>query len=207
MKTVSSPPNFDQLVDEDSQATFTSRKLDLINALLVDPRLIPSDFKVAVVLVQFMNSETGMIFPTLETIADIVHMSTRNVEKCLVRLRQAGWLVWKRGNRQMPNVYEFDTKNVRAMLDYRTSIDDGRRERAALRRSRRSDRNGGSPQISPKGTTVPVATRTTVPVQTGTTVPSNTYMEHLNGTPEEEIAIEGEPLDSQYAATGKWVKK
>lgn len=203
MTTVSTPPDFDHSGDDGRRTSFTSWKLDMINTLLLDPRLQPSDFKVAVAVLQFMNGETGMIFPSQETIAEIVHMTVRNVGKCLKRLRQADWLSWERGNRQMSNRYVFETKNLNLMLEYRTSIIDNRRERAARRRQPRLDRNGSSSHKVPLGTTVPAATGTTVPLPTGTTIPPNTYMEHLDGTPEEERGIEREPLDSQYAARGK----
>lgn len=181
-------------------ATFTSRKLDLINAMLIDPRLKASGFRVAVVVLQFLNSETGQCNPALGTIAELVNLSVRTVENGLVSLRETGWIRWTRGNRQKSNHYQFDMTNVGAMLDRRTSIDDARRER----QRRRSDTNQISPQDFSTGKRVPASTRNLLQVSTRSGFPSNTSMEHRKGTPESGLGIE---QDDAVLSTGTRVSK
>ena len=132
----------------EKRASFTSRKLDVIDALLVDPRLSPADFKVGVALIQFLNGKTGALFPSNAAIAENVRLSERHVRTCLSKLRDAGWLRWRRGNRQLANEYQFDLTNLEAMLDYKLSMQEGRKERKAERARVASDRNHSSSRKS-----------------------------------------------------------
>lgn len=178
--TKRTPPDFDALDEKDRARSSTSTKLDYLNALSIDPHIKPSAFLVAFVLMSFKNGETGLCCPALETVAELVNLSVRQVENNLKELRTTGWLRWERGNRQKPNHYEFLMDNVGHMLDRRTSIDDARRER----RKMRSDAKQTSPPKRPSGNPSRVATSTQLPVATRTEVPTNTSVEHRKGTPE-----------------------
>jgi hypothetical protein len=91
---------------------FGTWKLDLLHAINSDPHLQPSDVAVALALVKHLSVKTFSAWPSQETLAEITHMSVRNVDKCLKRLRHAGWLQWARGNMQKSNVYSFDEYKV-----------------------------------------------------------------------------------------------
>jgi hypothetical protein len=169
-------------------ASFTSWKLDLLNAILIDPRVNHSSFRVAFALVQFMNAKTGLMCPAQETLAERACMSVRNVQDCLNELRETRWLNWTRGNRQQSNSYEFNSTNVSYMLDRRTSLDDGRRER----RKARVDAKALSRQKLLTRSVVHVAMRSPVPVPRRSGLPANTSMQHPEGTPEVEWAWEEE---------------
>ena len=176
-------PDFDKLRQEvETRKSFASWKLDLIDALTVDKRLQASDVRVAIVILQHMNSDSRLAFPSQERIAALSAMKEGNVVKCLNRLKAAGWIEWGRGNRQKSNRYEFNTSGLNAMLDYRTSVKHGFRERrlTAATAKVRTDLTS---------TRVKVANHTAVKVVTPTTVGSNTSIEHQKGTPEEPISM------------------
>lgn len=193
--TKSVPPNFDEIDSEAHIRNPTSEKLDYLNALSIDPDIKPSAFLVAFVLMSFKNGETGLCCPALETVAELVNLSERQVENCLKELRTNGWLRWERGNRQKTNHYEFLMDNVGHMLDRRTSIDDARRER----RKKRSDAKQASPQKRPNGNPLLVATRSQLPVATRTEVPTNTSVEHRKGTPEYLAGYDEDEVPSKAA--------
>jgi Helix-turn-helix domain len=116
----------------DEVQSFTSQKLDLLNAIGADPRLTHADFHVAFWLIQHVNSNTGQCNPSQKLIAEYAHMEERSVRGCIRRLCESGWLQKCRKGRGS-NHYRFDERNVSAMLDRLTSI----RDRLNLERSYR----------------------------------------------------------------------
>lgn len=159
------------------RARFGGWKLDLINALNSDPDLKPSDVCVALALVKHLNIGSFTAYPSQGTLAEITHMTVRNVIKCLERLRAAGWLRWARGNMHKSNEYRFDEHKVGREIARMKQDDKDRAARARTRRKPRSDMNQSSGLNE-------IATRTTVHVPTRTTVHTNTYKEQ--GCPEDD---------------------
>lgn len=106
----------------------TSEKLDWLNALRIDPRLRPSDYKVASALISFRNAITGVAYPSYETLADETCLKPETVRTCVKKLSEAGWIKVQRPKRSMPNVYKFSHEHVNAMLDRRTMLRDARAE-------------------------------------------------------------------------------
>lgn len=111
----------------------TSQKLDWMDALCIDPRLRPSDFKVAFKLMQFRNAQTGLCNPSYETIADETGLKPETVRACVRQLSKCGWIAVKRPNRSKPNIYRFLHDHVNHMLDRRIML---REERAEQRKER-----------------------------------------------------------------------
>lgn len=142
-----------------AQASFTSWKLSIIGAMMRDPNILPSDFRVGVALLQHMNAETGLLYPSQGLLAREVHMSPRNVRECVGRLRAAGWLRWSRGNRQRANEYEFAQDEIEAAQNHSDVV---------------SERNHSSSRDHKSD----VLRGTTVPLPRGTVVPPNTLREH-----------------------------
>jgi hypothetical protein len=137
-------PNFDKLEEKEKQRSFTSWKLNLLDAMSIDPRLKPFDFRLAFLMLQYMNGKTGKIFPSQETLAGLLNVSLDSVLRSIKHLKDTGWLTATRPNRQKSNHYAFETRNVNAMLDRRLSIEDAMREQrlsdpARLRPRERSD--------------------------------------------------------------------
>lgn len=55
-------------------------------------RLKPVDFKVAFVVMQYVNEKTGECYPSEKTIAHKCNLSVRHVRRSLNRLCETGWL-------------------------------------------------------------------------------------------------------------------
>jgi hypothetical protein len=109
-------------------ATFTSRKMDWLNALNFDRRRHPLDVTVALAIASHLNEESGTAWPSDETIAcEAGGISTRSVKYARQRLRKAGWLTWKRRARDT-NKYWLLIDKVEATLATRKAQADSRRE-------------------------------------------------------------------------------
>lgn len=162
-------------------ATAASFKFDMIDAMMVDDRLHPSDFKVGVALLQFQNSQTGELYPSQAALAETTGIAERTIRACLTKLRETGWLRWDRGNRQKANDYAFDDSNVAPMQNKRRQIEQARRRR-------KSEARGSSDRQSTATREVGFASLTgsPLPVPTGSPVPPNT----LKGTPFKEATDE-----------------
>lgn len=118
---------------EAHKRTSTSWKLDLLDAMSIDPRLKSSDFRVAYRLIQHRNAVTGLCNPSQETIADETGLKPRTIREAIKRLENAKWILVRRPNRSASNHYAFSVSNVNAMLDRITLM---REARADERRER-----------------------------------------------------------------------
>jgi len=74
----------------------TSKKLDWLEAVRFDRSLLPIDYKVASALAKHMNSQTGQCNPSDPLLALEVGCSVRTVNRARERLRDAGWIAWRR---------------------------------------------------------------------------------------------------------------
>lgn len=157
-----------------AKGSFASWKLDMLKAIGSDARLKASDVRVALVLFHHLNSSTWLLFPSHETLAELTHMSSRNVVTCLERLRDAGWLQWKRStSRTESNDYEFLSDQLGEAL---ANLKAEERARQA-RRSRPAKR---APDMKPSSGRAPISTRTPVHIPIRTTVHTNTYRDSLD---------------------------
>lgn len=156
-------------------ATFGKWKADVSKAMLSDERLLASDYRIGMALLQHLSSDTWLIFPAHETLAALTHMKRGNVIKCLDRLRTAGWVRWTRGNRQKANEYEFNTDDLTQALARLKREEDERRRLRQKRNARRSDVHHSKLRNSP-----PMFTTVNVPMFT--TVNPNNTSEHIPQT-------------------------
>ena len=105
--------------------SFTSRKMDWLDAVSYDRRLLPIEKVVAWRVMQCANAKTGKAWPSQEWIAERVNTVERVVRRSLKKLSETGWLkiyrkrtydsktkTWKTRNVYVP-LYG----NVQAMLD------------------------------------------------------------------------------------------
>jgi hypothetical protein len=138
---------------------FPTWKFKAIAAMGSDARLLASDFRIGVALLQHLGSAAGPVFPSQETLAELTHMTPRNVHNCLERLRVAGWIRWVRGNRQLANDYEFDVEAIDEQIKRAKADERERKSRRAGRRKARSDMKPVSSQNPPlTGSRLQVAT-------------------------------------------------
>ena len=113
--------------------SFASWKLDLVDAISMDPRVTSTEFRVAYRLLQHANAETMAIFPAQGRIASQIGAKERTVRAAVRGLVAKGWLTVSRFNRRLPNLYRFETRNVNAILDRQSSLDEARKEERASR--------------------------------------------------------------------------
>lgn len=170
-------------MSEADNRTFTSWKLDILNAMSIDPRITASDFRVAFRLMQHVNAKTGACFPSQDSLSEEAVMKERSVRQCIANLRRHGWIdvtARSSGGRGKSNLYRFLQKHVNAMLDRMCELQEARRER----------RTAGALTIDYRhvdaGEKVTTGISTTVP--TGMEMPPNTYIEH----PQESQAKRGD---------------
>jgi hypothetical protein len=120
-----------------SNQSFTSRKMDWLDAAQYDRRVIPSYFKIAFVIAQHINGETGKGFPSQETIADLTGLSVETVKRAIKRLVAIGYLKKRQSRGYVPttgkwetrNVYWLRFENVQPMFDMRADAKRGRKNR------------------------------------------------------------------------------
>jgi Helix-turn-helix domain len=85
--------------------------MDWMTAAAYDRRLKPSDFKVAFVIAQHINAETGKAYPSEALVADIVGTSVRTVERTVTLLHETGWLRIRRKRTYDPKTKSWKTQN------------------------------------------------------------------------------------------------
>lgn len=163
------------MAEEIDAKSFTSWKMDWINALMIG--VGPREFRVAVCLLQHANSRTKLIMPAQARVAKLLGSSTKAVERAVKELITGGWIEVTRTNRQRSNHYQFVEAKRMAMIDLRQSRED---EWEVIRR--RSD------QTEVRGQELPDQTQVSPREQTEVSVPDQTEVggKHLKGTPEGE---------------------
>lgn len=115
-------------------ASFTSQKLDWLVCLSYDPHISPMMFEVGFAVMQHVNAKTLRAWVSDETIAEKTGVCIRDVQRARNRLRNVGWLSWKRTGKA--NVYEPLFDRIDSILDELTIMRDERKERQRVRRER-----------------------------------------------------------------------
>lgn len=181
---------------EDDRKTFTSQKLDLMNALVADIELTMSDRVVALRLLAHADSSTWEIFPSQVRIALEIGLKQRAVKYCIKRLAETGWLVAERTNRRLSNRYRFSFDRVGQITDRLNLIRD---ELAALRGTalpikKTVEGQNGAPERGSKmplvrGTALPPNTLRLSPEVTPTSAGAEDEVPSLGA----EVSFDGEP--------------
>jgi DNA-binding transcriptional MocR family regulator len=172
--------------------SFTSRKLEILDAISMDPRVTAAEFRVAYRLIQHQNAETGAIFPSQDRLASQIGVKERTVRANIAGLVKKGWLDVNRRNMRTANLYAFKDKHVNEILDRQITLNETRKaERVGLARPT-VDRQLNDAQTMVTGKIMPVVTGSEMTVNTSTL--------HLNKNHIEEK----KPQDNAYAvASGK----
>lgn len=94
---------------------FNRRKMVWLDRLAADYTLSPAAFRIAYIIANFMNRETGQAWPTQETLATKAGLTDRAVREQIKVLVAAGYLNCEfGGGRHKPNIYtigEPETRN------------------------------------------------------------------------------------------------
>jgi hypothetical protein len=121
-------------------ASFTSWKLDMLNALAYDPRVPAWAFRIAFRVMQAVNADTRLAIISDLTLEDEVP-STDRVKCYKVRalLEELGWWTVERGQGGKASRYAFSPANINLILDQQ-ALDRDERERVRQERKTRDRR-------------------------------------------------------------------
>jgi DNA-binding transcriptional regulator YhcF (GntR family) len=154
----------------DTIASFTSQKLDLIDAVNADARISGKAFKVLVCVAQHVSQKSGHAFPSIETISVKTRLPIRTVERALATLRTTGWVrsrrVFDHRTRRTHNRYWLLTDNLNAILDEQVQLRDAQKAKREAARNvaqpaagrgtvRQQSATGGGKQSATSGGVTP----------------------------------------------------
>jgi DNA-binding MarR family transcriptional regulator len=160
------------VADDNELKSFTSLKLDWIDALMV--AVSGPEFRVAVCLLQHANADTMRIFPSQQRIATLLGLDASTVKRRIAALVRDGVLVRERSNRRMSNSYSFSRAWIAAALRQR---DERINRLLAIR-----DGASAPPQETPEGASARLLDGASTPPAERASAPPK----HLKGTPEAE---------------------
>jgi len=84
--------DLEQRLSKRKTKTFTSKKLDLMDAVDFDQRLDPYDKLVFRAIIRCLNAKTGKCYPSDDFIADMISSTRQRVSKARIKLRKCGYL-------------------------------------------------------------------------------------------------------------------
>jgi len=113
-------------MSKSGKATFTGQRLDWCKAVRFDPRLLAVDFKVATTISDHVNEKSGIARVSDAIIAIKAACSISTVIRSRERLRDAGWLDWRRTARE--SGYRLCFEKVSRVLDMITGSVEAHRE-------------------------------------------------------------------------------
>ncbi|MCF3638722.1 helix-turn-helix domain-containing protein [Rhizobium sp. TRM95111] len=121
--------------------SFTSWKLDIIDAMSCDAQLDDIDFRVAFRMMQHVNAKTRDAHPSLERLAAQLGVHRDTVMRSLNRMCDPNggrqWLSRRRNSRIESYCYSFVTDRLNAVIDGKLQREDQARETAQQRRRQR----------------------------------------------------------------------
>lgn len=185
----------------DEVKSFTSEKLDILDAMSCDPELQDIDFRVAFRLIQHVNAKARNAHPSLDRLAAQVGVSRDTVMRSLNRLCDPDggrhWINRVRADRTQPYYYTFITDRLNMVLDGQIAREDRAREIANEKRRKRFEVAPVQPREVANDTPFEVANGEVfevAPVQ-----PKHLTGNYLTGTPK-DLAHDGEVIDRAVEA-------
>ena len=95
-----------RLSERKPTATFTSNKIDIMNAVLFDQRIDPYAKAVFNAIIYCLNGNSGKCCPSDDLIVALVGGSRKSVYLARIKLQQCGYLDWRKTGRS--NRYLFN---------------------------------------------------------------------------------------------------
>ncbi|MEO4043638.1 helix-turn-helix domain-containing protein [Hoeflea sp. CAU 1731] len=132
-------------IDKTALQDFTSRKLDLIDAITCDADLSDTAKLVGIRILQHVNHETGLANPSEERIAAQLKKSPDTVKRAVRELKKH-WVSCGRPDRQRSNVYRFLKNRINHVIDATIIREEEARERSIRKQKARYDRAKMPPQ-------------------------------------------------------------
>ncbi|TDH38567.1 GntR family transcriptional regulator [Pseudohoeflea suaedae] len=183
-------------ISEAERQSFTSWKLDVLDAMSCDPNVRDIDYRVAFRLMQHVNARAKEARPSIERLAAQIGVSRDTVRRSLTRLSEPDggchWLHRIRIDRTQPYFYTFVTERVGVILDAKADREDRAREAARQRRQNQSEVAPLLPREVANDTGVEVANGDDFEV--ATLPPKHLRENYLNRTPVDSSLSEREDL-------------
>lgn len=204
----------DELSEKDMQS-FTSWKLDILDAISCDTAVQDIDVRVAFRLMQHVNARTRDAHPSLERLAAQVGVSRDTVMRSLGRLcdPEGGryWMDRTRVDRTQPYIYSFRTDRLNAVIDGKMDREDRAREVAIEKKRKRLEVARVQPREVANGQVHEVANG---PVSKLQGCNLNTYVrttleEHLHTSCSEveESLHRRESIPTEESQFGPWIRQ
>lgn len=191
----------EELSEQEIQS-FTSWKLDMLDAMSCDPSLDDIDFRVAFRLMQHMNRRSRDANPSLERLAAQIGVSRDTVRRSLNRMTDMRgnrfWIIRERESRTETYSYSFRTERVDGVLDAKADREEQAKDALRERRARRSEVAHMQPREVANGSICEVAndhTREVAAVQ-----PKHLSWNYLNGTPSTSSSERSDDLHREGVA-------
>lgn len=131
-------------------ASFTSWKLDMMDALSCDQDVTDADFRVAFRLLQHVNSVSRIAWPSIERLAAQIGNKSKDkegreskslgrsphrVQAAITHLAELRWISRERPNRLAQNEYKFMDDRMNTVLDARIEREEALKEIQKIRRN------------------------------------------------------------------------
>ncbi|HEY0124078.1 MAG TPA: helix-turn-helix domain-containing protein [Rhizobium sp.] len=183
----------DELSEEEVKS-FTSWKLDILDAISCDMALHDIDVRVAFRLMQHVNARTRDAHPSLERIAAQVGVSRDTVMRSLTRMCDAEggrhWINRARADRTQPYTYSFVTGRLNAVVDGKIDREDRAREAAQEKKRKRFEVAAVQPREVANDAVFEVANGEVFEV--AAVQPKHLHNNYLNRTPYDSCSEGGE---------------
>ena len=103
--------------DSEKLRSFTSWKLEVLNAMSVDEAVTDLDFRVAFRIMQHINSVSRIAWPSVPRLGAQLKKSDDRIMAATKRLAEIGWITKSRKSQKAPNEYSFRDDRVNTALD------------------------------------------------------------------------------------------
>jgi hypothetical protein len=185
-------------VEQQAKRTFTSEKMDKINALNADARISGNAYKVATCIINHVNEKAGYAFPSVETIGIKTRLPRRVVERSLTLLRKTGWLrsrkVYDHKTRTQHNRYWLLDDNLNAIADEQVMLLEEAREarREGQRETPKTPAQSVAQPASSGGTVgeQPASSGGTQPASSGGVTPKREHLTRISASKKEVLVVE-----------------
>ncbi|MEM1039393.1 MAG: helix-turn-helix domain-containing protein [Pseudomonadota bacterium] len=94
--------------------SFTSHKLEMLEALSCDPEVKDGVFRFAFRVMQHINAGSGLAWPSMDRIAQQMNVSVRTAQRHSEALEALGWVVRERDGRRSAYRYRFNSDKLSA---------------------------------------------------------------------------------------------
>lgn len=119
--------------------SFTSDKLDWLNAIMADNLLNPTARNVGYWIAQHINERTGKAMLSDKTLSDKINVQERAIRRARNELKKRHWINWTRT--QTANIYVLGSAPINRVSDLQIMLREQRAELRNQRKSRVSDRS------------------------------------------------------------------